>query len=87
MTTSSGDASTELALEPLPASIIPDMTKQATTTEESTRADSNAPSLEFQTGVLLNRLQALRDETLQRLEDLDKKMTKMDGSSSTIKKD
>jgi len=43
----------------------------------------NTPSLEFRKGVLLNRLQALRDETQQRLNDIDEKFQQIDRSSTT----
>jgi uncharacterized membrane protein YdjX (TVP38/TMEM64 family) len=55
-----------------------------TRAQKSTRTtEDNAPSLEFQTGVLLNRLQALRDETQQKLDNLEKQMAEKDSSSST----
>ncbi|KAG7348917.1 SNARE associated golgi protein [Nitzschia inconspicua] len=43
-------------------------------TEESNLSESTNPSLEFQTGVMINRIQALRDETKQKLQDIDKKL-------------
>jgi uncharacterized membrane protein YdjX (TVP38/TMEM64 family) len=43
--------------------------------------DPTRPSLEFQTGVLLNRLQALRDETQQKLQDIDRKIENSNDST------
>jgi uncharacterized membrane protein YdjX (TVP38/TMEM64 family) len=39
---------------------------------------ASGPSLEFQTGVLLNQLQALRDEANERLQTIDKKIDQID---------
>jgi hypothetical protein len=47
--------------------------------DRSSKSD-NTSSLEVRRGNLLNQLQVLRDETTQRLQDLDRKLEKLDKS-------
>jgi uncharacterized membrane protein YdjX (TVP38/TMEM64 family) len=44
---------------------------------DNARSDGDAANIELRRGILLNRLQDLRDETTKRLEDVDRKLEKL----------